>query len=123
MQTARDLFDLYVLSQEVMPLRPFMQSLPSAYPAAAFDNGLASMPWFELMDELAKIKRVLGRINPASPHNVVLVLVTNWGLKVLWEVVLTPVTYAVVGYLKAREGVDVFDNDTDFSPFAKAPAV
>ena len=32
---------------------------------------------------------------------------------------LTPVTYAVVGFLKAREGVDVFDTDIDFSPFAK----
>ncbi len=58
-----------------------------------------------------------------SNAQVLTVLVTNWGLKVLWEVVLTPVTYAVVGFLKAREGVDVFDNDTDFSPFAKAPAV
>jgi uncharacterized integral membrane protein (TIGR00697 family) len=58
-----------------------------------------------------------------SNVQVLTVLVTNWGLKVLWEVVLTPVTYAVVGFLKAREGVDVFDNDTDFSPFAKTPAV
>jgi Nucleotidyl transferase AbiEii toxin, Type IV TA system len=54
-QTARDLFDLYVLSQMVMPLRPFMQSLPYAFPTAAFDNGLACMPWFELMDELQEI--------------------------------------------------------------------
>ena len=38
-----------------MPLRPFMQSLPYPFPAAAFDNGLASMPWFELMDELGEI--------------------------------------------------------------------
>jgi uncharacterized PurR-regulated membrane protein YhhQ (DUF165 family) len=48
------------------------------------------------------------------------VLVTNWGLKVLWEIVLTPATYAIVGFLKAREGVDVFDTDIDFSPFATA---
>src|SRR3546814_11492169 len=27
----------------------------------------------ELMDELAKIRRVLGRLNPAAPHDVVLV--------------------------------------------------
>jgi hypothetical protein len=46
-------------------------------------------------------------------------MVTNWALKVLWEVLLTPVTYAVVGLLKRHEGVDVFDTDTDFSPFAK----
>ncbi len=38
---------------------------------------------------------------------VVMVMVTNWGLKVLWEVVLTPVTYAVVGWLKRKEGVDL----------------
>ena len=55
--------------------------------------------------------------------DVLKVLATNWALKVLWEVLLTPVTYAVVGFLKSREGVDVFDTDTEFSPFAKAPSV
>jgi len=54
---------------------------------------------------------------------VLTVMVTNWLLKVVWEVVLTPVTYAVVGFLKQREGVEVFDTGTDFSPFAKSPAV
>lgn len=49
---------------------------------------------------------------------VLTVMVTNWALKVLWEVVLTPVTYVVVNKLKAAEGVDLFDIDTDFSPFA-----
>jgi hypothetical protein len=28
------------------------------------------------------------------------------------------VTYAVVGFLKRREGVDVFDEGTDFTPFS-----
>jgi len=55
-----------------------------------------------------------------SQEQVLTVMVTNWALKVLWEALLTPLTYAVVGYLKAREGVDVFDEGTDFSPFAKA---
>jgi len=58
-----------------------------------------------------------------STEQVLTVMVVNWGLKVLWEVLLTPVTYAVVGWLKAREGVEVFDQGTDFSPFAKAEAV
>ena len=58
-----------------------------------------------------------------SNAQVLTVLVTNWGLKVLWEILLTPVTYAVVGWLKAREGVEVFDTGTDFSPFAKSSAV
>jgi queuosine precursor transporter len=52
-----------------------------------------------------------------STQQVITVLFANWGLKVLWEVVLTPVTYAVVGWLKNKEGVDVFDDQTDFSPF------
>ena len=52
-----------------------------------------------------------------------IVMLTNWGLKVVWEVLLTPVTYAVVGFLKNREGVDVFDTGTAFSPFAKAAAI
>ncbi len=50
--------------------------------------------------------------------DVLLVMVTNWALKVGWEALLTPVTYRVVGFLKKREGVDIFDEDTDFSPFA-----
>ena len=45
------------------------------------------------------------------------VLVTNWLLKVSWEVVLTPVTYLVVNKLKQHEGVDLFDEGTDFTPF------
>ena len=48
---------------------------------------------------------------------VLTVMVTNWALKVGWEVVLTPVTYAVVNFLKRKEGVDVFDSATDFTPF------
>jgi queuosine precursor transporter len=48
---------------------------------------------------------------------VVTVLFTQWALKVGWEVLLTPVTYAVVGGLKRAEGLDVYDEGTDFSPF------
>ncbi|WP_288413096.1 queuosine precursor transporter [uncultured Sphingomonas sp.] len=51
-------------------------------------------------------------------QQVAMVMVTNWAMKVAWEIVLTPVTYAVVGWLKRREGVEVFDTATDFSPFA-----
>lgn len=51
-------------------------------------------------------------------QDVLTVIVTNWLLKVLWEAALTPVTYIVVGRLKQAEGVDLFDTDTNFSPFA-----
>ena len=48
---------------------------------------------------------------------VLTVMVTNWALKVVWEAVLTPVTYVVVNKLKKAEGVDLYDIETDFSPF------
>jgi uncharacterized integral membrane protein (TIGR00697 family) len=49
---------------------------------------------------------------------VVQVLLTQWALKVGWEVLLTPVTYVVITALKRREGLDVYDERTDFTPFA-----
>jgi uncharacterized integral membrane protein (TIGR00697 family) len=55
--------------------------------------------------------------------DVITVMFTNWFLKVLWEVLLTPATYAIVGFLKSREGVEVFDTGIEFSPFAKVPVV
>jgi len=45
-------------------------------------------------------------------------IVTIWVIKVAWEVAATPLTYAVVGFLKRKEGVDVYDVDTDFNPLA-----
>jgi len=48
---------------------------------------------------------------------VIQVLVTNYLLKVLWEALLTPVTYRVVAWFKSAEGLDVFDTGTDFTPF------
>jgi hypothetical protein len=44
-------------------------------------------------------------------------VVAGWVLKTAVEVLFTPVTYAVVGWLKRTEGVDVYDTDTDFNPF------
>jgi uncharacterized integral membrane protein (TIGR00697 family) len=49
-----------------------------------------------------------------------IVLLTQWALKVGWEALLTPVTYAVVGWLKRREGIDVYDEETNFTPFRAA---
>jgi uncharacterized integral membrane protein (TIGR00697 family) len=50
------------------------------------------------------------------------VVLSQWLIKTVWETLLTPVTYAVVGFLKRREGVDVYDTSTDFSPFAHGRA-
>jgi len=45
------------------------------------------------------------------------VVLSQFLIKTAWEALLTPVTYLVVGGLKKREGVDVYDDDADYSPF------
>ncbi len=45
------------------------------------------------------------------------VIAFNFVFKVGVEVLFTPVTYKVVGWLKRAEGVDYYDRDTNFSPF------
>lgn len=49
---------------------------------------------------------------------VLTVMVSNYIVKVLWEAIVTPVTYQVVGFLKRAEQEDFYDVDTDFTPFS-----
>lgn len=56
----------------------------------------------ELMDELAKIKRVLGRINPASPHNVVLVLDATTGQNALQQIEIFKEVAGVTGLVMTK---------------------
>ncbi|TMC19617.1 MAG: VUT family protein [Chloroflexi bacterium] len=43
-------------------------------------------------------------------------ILTQWIFKVVYEVVATPFTYAVVGFLKRRENIDTYDYRTNFNP-------
>lgn len=43
-------------------------------------------------------------------------ILTQWMFKVVYEVVATPFTYLVVGFLKQRENIDMYDYRTNFSP-------
>jgi queuosine precursor transporter len=52
-----------------------------------------------------------------TTDQLVQVVISQFVLKTAWEALLTPVTYSVVNGLKRREGVDVFDDGTDFTPF------
>ena len=45
-------------------------------------------------------------------------ILTTWAIKVGYETAATPFTYAIVNWLKRREGMDVFDRTTDFNPLA-----
>jgi len=40
----------------------------------------------------------------------------HWLVKCVYEAVATPLTYVVVGYLKRKEGIDVYDYGVDFNP-------
>jgi queuosine precursor transporter len=46
------------------------------------------------------------------------VMITNYVLKVTWEVIATPLTYKVVNFLKRKENEDYYDRDTNFTPFS-----
>jgi uncharacterized integral membrane protein (TIGR00697 family) len=46
------------------------------------------------------------------------VVAFNWFFKVMVEVVMTPATYVVVGWLKRHEHEDYYDIDTNFTPFS-----
>jgi uncharacterized integral membrane protein (TIGR00697 family) len=50
--------------------------------------------------------------------DVLKVALTQYVLKTGWEVVMTPVTYRVVGFLKRAENEDFFDRKTRFTPFS-----
>jgi uncharacterized integral membrane protein (TIGR00697 family) len=50
------------------------------------------------------------------PPLILTAMLTQWTFKVLYEVIATPFTYLIVGFLKRREGLDTYDYRTNFSP-------
>jgi len=49
--------------------------------------------------------------------DLVKVVLAQYLLKTAWEILMTPVTYKIVGFLKRKENEDFYDRDTDFNPF------
>jgi uncharacterized integral membrane protein (TIGR00697 family) len=57
-----------------------------------------------------------------EPWSLLIVIIRDvWVVKVLYEIIATPITYAIVNVLKRVEGVDTFDRDTKFAPIRLAP--
>ncbi|MFN8513827.1 MAG: queuosine precursor transporter [Thermomicrobiales bacterium] len=48
------------------------------------------------------------------------IFISNYIFKVAVEALFTPVTYAVVGFLKSAESEDYYDRTTNFNPFTLA---
>ena len=75
-QTARDLFDIFVLNQQIEPLHSFIEHANkngANFPQEAFCANLIAMPWTDLMDEFDglellppyKESTLIGDIKPA----------------------------------------------------------
>jgi uncharacterized integral membrane protein (TIGR00697 family) len=43
-------------------------------------------------------------------------ILSHWLVKTAYEAVATPFTYALVGFLKRKEGIDTYDYETNFNP-------
>lgn len=52
-----------------------------------------------------------------SNEQLISVMIGNYFIKVLWEVLATPFTYLVIRFLKRAESEDFYDNNTNFNPF------
>jgi queuosine precursor transporter len=52
-----------------------------------------------------------------APSFAPIMIFNHWWAKVLIEVIATPATYAVVRWLKQKEGIDTYDNHTSYNPF------
>ena len=60
----------------------------------------------------------LAFIGTVAGNSLVELVITQWVFKVVYEAAATPLTYAVVGYVKRREGVDTFDYNASLNPLA-----
>jgi hypothetical protein len=67
------------------------------------------------LDSLVFISLAFGGAIPFS--GLLMAILTQWLAKTIYEVLATPFTYLVVRFLKGREGIDVYDRGTQFSPF------
>lgn len=68
------------------------------------------------LDSLVFITVAFVGVIPAD--GLVNAIVTQWLFKVAYEIIATPLTYAIVNRLKRAEGVDVYDRHTNFNPVA-----
>lgn len=66
------------------------------------------------IDSLLFVVIAFGGVIPLSA--LLTMIVTQWLVKTAYEALATPATYAVVGFLKRREGIDIYDRDTSFNP-------
>lgn len=52
-----------------------------------------------------------------AAHDIVVVALTAIVFQICYEALATPITYAIIGFLKRSEGIDTYDTHTNFNPF------
>lgn len=52
-----------------------------------------------------------------TPSFMLVMILYHWLAKTAIEALATPLTYAVVNFLKKKEAIDTYDYETDFNPF------
>lgn len=70
----------------------------------------------QLVDTVVVILIAFWGVQSAS--QIVRLILSSYLFKVVYEMLATPLTYLVVGWLKRAEGIDTFDTETNFNPFA-----
>jgi uncharacterized integral membrane protein (TIGR00697 family) len=48
---------------------------------------------------------------------IIAVVIAQYCIKTLWEILATPLTYRIVAFLKEKENEDYYDRNTNFTPF------
>ena len=66
------------------------------------------------LDAAVFIAIAFGGVKPGAMIGAM--ILTHWLVKTGYEAAATPFTYAVVNFLKRKEGIDTYDYDTDFNP-------
>ena len=53
-----------------------------------------------------------------TPSFVAIMILSHWLAKIIIEAAATPLTYALVNYLKKKDSIDTYDYQTRYNPFA-----
>lgn len=70
----------------------------------------------ELFDSLVFCLIAFGGI--LGSNDMINYIMVGWVFKTCYEILVLPITYKIINFLKQQEQIDHFDNDTDFKPFS-----
>jgi len=123
---AGDFANSYVLAKMKILTRGrflWMRTIGSTIVGSGLDSlifyPVALASWIPMLKFLGVTNpTVLAAFDGWSGATLVQIVIFNWIFKTFIEIVATPATYAVVGFLKRAENEDYYDVHTNFTPFS-----